>query len=43
MDETFKNTGATNKMNAQFSGGGQMFRYYAMIDPISDKGFIKKS
>jgi TonB-linked SusC/RagA family outer membrane protein len=41
MDETFKNTGATNKMNAQFSGGGQMFRYYAMIDLISDKGFIK--
>lgn len=41
VDETFKNSGATNKINAQFTGGGDKFRYYAMIDLISDKGFIK--
>nr|MBP7472868.1 TonB-dependent receptor plug domain-containing protein [Prevotella sp.] len=40
-NETFKDNAATNKVNAQFSGGGEKFRYYAMIDLISDKGFIK--
>lgn len=40
VNETFKDNAATNKVNAQFSGGGQKFRYYAMVDLISDKGFI---
>lgn len=41
VDQTFKDNAATNKINAQFTGGGEKFRYYAMIDLISDKGFIK--
>lgn len=41
MNETFKDNAATNKVNAQFTGGGEKFRYYAMIDLISDKGFVK--
>lgn len=41
VDETFRNHGVTNKYNVEFTGGGSKFRYYAMLNLLSDKGFIK--
>ena len=41
VDETFRHHGVTNKYNVEFSGGGSKFRYYAMLNLLSDKGFIK--
>ncbi len=40
MDETFHDNAVTNKFNIEFTGGGAKFRYYTMVDLISDKGFI---
>lgn len=40
VDETFRNTASTNNFNMEFSGGEGRFRYFAMLDLISDKGFI---
>lgn len=31
MDETFKDTGISNKYTIEFSGGGDKFRYYTML------------
>lgn len=39
-DETFRNHAITNKYNVEFTGGGAKFRYYTMVDLISDKGFV---
>ncbi len=39
-DEVFKNTAATNKYAIEFRGGGNNFRYYTMVDLLTDKGFI---
>ena len=41
VDETFRKNGATNKIGVEFSGGGERFRYFTMLNLISDKGFIK--
>lgn len=41
VDETFRNQFMTNKYNLVFRGGGKSFRYYTMLDLISDKGYIK--
>ena len=41
LDETFRNNAMTNKYNVEFRGGAKKFRYYTMIDLISDKGFVK--
>lgn len=41
VDETFRDHAMTNKYNIEFRGGASKFRYYAMLDLISDKGFIK--
>ena len=41
VDETFRNHGVTNKVGVEFSGGGERFRYYTMLNVLSDKGFIK--
>lgn len=41
IDETFKETAATNKYTIEFRGGGSKFRYYTMVNLITDKGFIK--
>ena len=43
VDETFRNSASTNNFNMEFSGGEGRFRYYAMIDLISDKGFIRNA
>lgn len=41
MDETFKDTGISNKYTIEFSGGGSKFRYYTMVGLLTDKGFVK--
>lgn len=41
MDETFRDNAITDKYNIEFRGGTSKFRYYAMLDLISDKGFVK--
>ena len=41
VDETFRKNGATNKIGVEFSGGGERFRYFTMLNVLSDKGFIK--
>ena len=41
MDETFKDTGISNKYTIEFSGGGDKFRYYTMVGLLTDKGFVK--
>ena len=41
VDETFRKNGVTNKLAVEFSGGGERFRYFTMVNLLSDKGFIK--
>ena len=41
VDETFRKNGVTNKIGVEFSGGGERFRYFTMVNLLSDKGFIK--
>ena len=41
VGETFRDVAMTNKYNIEFRGGAQKFRYFTMIDLISNKGFIK--
>lgn len=43
VDETFRNTGVNNKINIEFRGGSQKFRYFTMLNLLSDKGFIKNT
>ena len=43
VDQVFKNTASTNNFNVEFSGGQGRLRYLAMLDLISDKGFINGS
>ncbi|MBO4607560.1 MAG: SusC/RagA family TonB-linked outer membrane protein [Prevotella sp.] len=43
VDETFRKNGVTNKIGVEFSGGGERFRYFTMVNLLSDKGFIKNS
>lgn len=42
VDETFRDRGSVNKYTAQFRGGTDKFRYYAMANVITEAGFIKK-
>ncbi len=41
VDETFRNTASTDNLSVEFRGGETNFRYYAMLDLISDRGFIR--
>lgn len=41
IDETFKNSGISNKYTIEFQGGGSKFRYYTMVNLLTDKGFVK--
>lgn len=41
VDATFRHHGLTNKIASEFFGGGERFRYYTMVNLLSDKGFIK--
>ena len=40
VDETFRNHGVNNKIAAEFTGGTKSFRYYTLVNLLSDKGFI---
>ena len=40
MGETFRNMDATNIYNISFRGGAKKFRYYAMANLTTNKGFI---
>lgn len=42
VDETFRDNAMTDKYNIEFRGGGEKFRYYTMLDLISNKGFVKE-
>lgn len=42
VDETFRDNEMTSKYNIEFRGGGEKFRYYTMVDLISNRGFIKE-
>lgn len=42
LDETYKNTAATNIYNASFRGGNEKFRYYTLVQLQTDKGFVKE-
>ncbi len=42
VDETFRKNGVNNKFSLEFSGGGEKFRYFTMVNLLSDKGFIKQ-
>ncbi len=41
VDETFRKNGVTNKYAIEFRGGGERFRYFTLVNLLSDKGFIK--
>ncbi len=41
VDETFRNNSVTNLLNASFTGGGEKFKYYALLDLQYDNGFVK--
>jgi TonB-linked SusC/RagA family outer membrane protein len=41
VENTFRKKGVTNKYAIEFSGGGERFRYFTMLNLLSDKGFIK--
>ena len=41
VDETFRKSGVTNKYAIEFKGGGERFRYFALLNLLSDKGFVK--
>ncbi len=43
VDETFRNSGVTNRYNVEFRGGSQKFRYYSLLSLLSDKGFVNNS
>lgn len=40
LDETFRDHGVSNKYTIEFRGGGSKFRYYSMLNLVTDKGFI---
>lgn len=40
VEETFRNSGVSNKYTMELRGGGTKFRYYTMIDLLTDKGFV---
>ncbi len=42
VDETFRNHSVTSKLTGEFSGGGNMFKYYAMLNLLYNNGFIKE-
>ena len=41
LGETFRDQGVTNKYMVEFRGGGSKFRYYTLVNLLTDKGFIK--
>lgn len=41
VGETFRNVGHNNRFNIEFRGGGKKFRYFTLVNLLSDKGFIE--
>ena len=41
VDETFRNHSVTNMLNVSFTGGGEKFKYYTLLDLQYDNGFVK--
>jgi len=41
VGETFRDNAVLNKYGASLQGGGEKFRYYTLLNLISDKGYIK--
>ncbi len=42
VNEVYRNHGVTNKYGIEFRGGANKFRYYSLLNLVSDKGFIKE-
>lgn len=40
VDETFRNNGGTDRYTLEFNGGGEKFRYFTMLNLLTDKGFV---
>lgn len=43
VEETFRNSGVSNKYTMELQGGGTKFRYYTMIDLLTDKGVVNNA
>lgn len=41
VGETFRNHGIGSKYAVEFSGGGEKFRYFTMVNLLSDNGYVK--
>lgn len=41
VGETFRHHGIGSKYAVEFSGGGDKFRYFTMVNLLSDNGFVK--
>ncbi|MDO4164164.1 MAG: SusC/RagA family TonB-linked outer membrane protein [Bacteroides sp.] len=41
MNETFRNHDVSNRYVIEFTGGTQRFRYYTMVNLLTNKGFVK--
>lgn len=42
LNETFRNHSVTSNLTGEFSGGGDKFRYYTMLNLFYNNGFIKE-
>lgn len=43
LEETFRNTGISNKYAIEFRGGSSRLRYYSFLNLTTDKGFVKNA
>ena len=42
VNETFRNHASGDRAAVEFSGGGERFRYFSMVNFVYSDGFIKK-
>lgn len=42
VDETYRNHASGDRASIEFSGGGEKFRYFSMVNFVYSDGFIKK-
>ncbi len=43
VDETYRNSAQGERASVEFSGGGQKFRYFSMLNLINSDGFVKNA
>lgn len=43
VDETFEEWAKTDRYMLEFSGGGKKFKYFTMLNLLTDKGFVKNA